>query len=135
MSINITLKATESLHRQFDRVADEAVTIMKGYAPRPSGAAFGKGSHSTGATRASIRKTRLGEWVWEIAPDNSLTGENGKQYVHWAEYGRGSVHPKTKPYLVFFDGHGNKHKVKSVGGMAGWYFVSKTAVEIALKYG
>lgn len=135
MTIHIVAQAEKLLHKQFDEVADEAVEIMKEHAPSPSGAAFGKGSHSTGATERSIHKTRLSEWVWEIAPDNGLTDEKGRKYVQYAENGRGGFSAKNAPCLVFYDGHGNKHKVKSVKGMTGWHFVEKTAEEIKRKYG
>lgn len=133
--MNIVVQAERLIEKQFNEVADDAVEIMKGYAPKPSGAAFGKGSHSTGATEESIKKRRIGQWVWEIAPNNDLTDDRGKKYMQYAEQGRGTVVAKHAPLLIYYDGHGRKHKAKQVRGMRGWHFVHNTAAAILSKYG
>lgn len=126
--IHLAVLAEEYLEGKIVEIGQFGESYMKSVAPKPSGAAFGKGSHSTGHTKSSIRWSRAGRFTVIIEPDQTY-------YVGYAEYGRGAERAKNAPYMVFRDGHGRIHRAKYVGPMAGWHFASKTAEAIRAAFG
>ena len=126
--IHVAVLAEEYLEAKIREIGEFGSSYMKGVAPSPSGAAFGKGSHSTGHTKASIQWSQTGQFTVVIEPDQTY-------YIQWAEYGRGAEVAKRAPYMVFRDGSGRVHRAKRVGPMQGWHFASKTAAAIRAAFG
>lgn len=118
-------------HMQLDEIAKDGANYMKRVAPHPTGAKSGKGSYSTGKTRSKIHVEKVGEGARFITP-GTVTDEDNKSYVKYAENGRDSI---TKTYRMrFVDNEGNVHYAYHVKAMQGWHFARKTRDYLASKY-
>lgn len=93
---------------QLEQVAKDGEKIMKQLAPYNTGRSTGKGSRSTGQTKASIHTVRIGD-DYLITP-GALEDARGRKYVYFAE-------------------RGNRK------GMVGWHFAERTANILRNKYG
>lgn len=118
--------AIDAVNRQIADVARETKSTMESFAPHPTGAPRGKGSMSTGKTKATIAIEKRSDHEYFIHPTT--------EYAKFAEEGRGPVRARGKA-LRFIGSDGRVHYAREVAPMEGWHFVKRTAEIIRAKYG
>lgn len=92
MSGSVAEEIRKQAVRELDKIADEAVSLMKGFCPKPNK------PWSTGKLKASIHKENGGEFVRLVG--SNVKGENGFPYSIAVDQGRRGVSPKN----YFFPG-------------------------------
>ena len=122
---SIAAEIKDQAIKELDRIADEAVTLMKGFCPK------GGKPWSTGNLKASIHKESAGEYARLVGTD--VRGENGFPYARSVDQGRRGV----KPQRYFFSGEDEPRLYlkgydvwlrpgQSVAGASAQHFVENT---------
>lgn len=125
MSIDLVKIGEQVVKKQFAEIVKDAETIMKGYAPHPTGAERGKGSYATGETKRGIRIMSMSDRKAFVGVEND--------HAKYADDGRGAI--RKNHLMRWQDKRGRWHAAYAVAPMEGWHFVEKTKEAIIAKYG